>query len=71
MQVDHNSPAAHSKDIIRRLILGKPSSKVKVRYASCSTVLNGKYYVMGGRIGDGSVGFMTQKLLLVGRSADA
>ena len=30
-------------------------SRPKVRYASCTTVLNGKYYVMGGITGDTSV----------------
>ena len=57
MQVDHNSPGS---TLLERY---NPSTdtwetlapRSKVRYASCSTVLNGKYYVMGGRIGDGSV----------------
>ncbi len=57
MQLDHNRTGSTllerydpSTDTWENL-----TPRPKVRYASCSTVLNGKYYAMGGRIGDGSV----------------
>ena len=58
MQVDHTAglEAHYLRDMIQSTDTWETlAPRPKVRYASCSAVLNGKYYAMGGRLGDGSV----------------